>query len=76
MHTVIPIAVGERMYTRWDFKVFEDGAVDIIQPDVSHQAESETRKIAAMARLMMCRWPTMSAGAMHWQPASSWISVS
>ncbi len=51
MHTVIPIAVGERMYTRWDFKkVFEDGAVDIIQPDVSHAGGIwETRKIAAMA---------------------------
>ena len=50
-HTVIPIATGERMYTRWDFKdILQDGAVDIIQPDLSHAGGIwETRKIAAMA---------------------------
>lgn len=36
-HTSIPIATGERMYSRWDFKpLFESGYVDIIQPDLSH----------------------------------------
>lgn len=47
----IPIALGERLYSRWDFKkVFESGHVDIIQPDVSHAGGiTETRKIAAMA---------------------------
>ncbi len=36
-HTTIPIATGERMYSRWDFKqVFENGAVDLVQPDLSH----------------------------------------
>ncbi len=50
-HTVIPIATGERMYTRWDFKgILQEGAVDIIQPDLSHAGGIwETRKIAAMA---------------------------
>jgi galactonate dehydratase len=50
-HTSIPIATGERMYSRWDFKpLFEAGYVDIVQPDVSHAGGiSETRKIAAMA---------------------------
>jgi len=34
--TTTPIATGERMYSRWDFKeVFETDAVDLIQPDVS-----------------------------------------
>ncbi len=49
--TSIPIATGERMYTRWDFKeVFEDGAVDVIQPDLSHAGGiTEVKKIAAMA---------------------------
>ncbi|MDQ3854933.1 MAG: galactonate dehydratase [Chloroflexota bacterium] len=49
--TTIPIATGERMYTRWDFKaVLASGAVDIVQPDVSHAGGIwETRKIAAMA---------------------------
>ena len=46
-----PIALGERLYSRWDFKrVFEQGGVDIIQPDPSHAGGiTETVKIAAMA---------------------------
>ncbi len=49
--TTIPIATGERMYTRWDFKhLLAGGCVDIIQPDVSHAGGIlEVRKIAAMA---------------------------
>src|SRR5690606_33688041 len=35
--TTTPIATGERMYTRWDFKdVLTNGWVDVVQPDVSH----------------------------------------
>lgn len=47
----IPIATGERMFSRWDFKnLLEDGYVDIIQPDLSHAGGiSECRKIIAMA---------------------------
>ncbi|GBQ84796.1 galactonate dehydratase [Gluconacetobacter johannae DSM 13595] len=50
-HTSIPIALGERLFSRWDFKrVLEQGCVDIIQPDPSHSGGiTETRKIAAMA---------------------------
>ncbi|TCD01892.1 galactonate dehydratase [Erythrobacteraceae bacterium CFH 75059] len=46
-----PIALGERLYSRWDFKpFFEQGAVDIVQPDLSHAGGlSECRRIAAMA---------------------------
>jgi galactonate dehydratase len=46
-----PIALGERLYSRWDFKpFFETRAVDIIQPDLSHAGGLlECRKIAAMA---------------------------
>jgi len=46
-----PIALGERLYSRWDFKpFFAAGAVDIIQPDLSHAGGIlECRKIAAMA---------------------------
>jgi galactonate dehydratase len=46
-----PIALGERLYSRWDFKPFlAGGAVDIIQPDLSHAGGlTECRKIAAMA---------------------------
>jgi galactonate dehydratase len=50
-HVTTPIAMGERLYSRWDFKPFlESGAVDIIQPDLSHAGGiSECRRIAAMA---------------------------
>jgi len=50
-HTATPIALGERLFSRWDFKkVLSDGLVDIIQPDPSHAGGiTETRKIAAMA---------------------------
>jgi galactonate dehydratase len=49
--TATPIALGERLYSRWDFKsVITSGAVDIIQPDPSHAGGiTETRKIATMA---------------------------
>lgn len=47
----IPIATGERNFTRWGFKsMLKRGGVDIIQPDVSHAGGIlETRKISAMA---------------------------
>jgi galactonate dehydratase len=50
-HTSTPIALGERLYSRWDFKkILSDGVVDIIQPDPSHAGGiTETKKIAAMA---------------------------
>jgi len=49
--TTIPVALGERLYTRMDFKrLFELSAVDVIQPDLSHAGGlSESRRIAAMA---------------------------
>ncbi len=49
--TTIPIATGERLFTRWDFKkIFEQGVVNIIQPDLSHAGGIlECRKISAMA---------------------------
>lgn len=50
-HTTTPIATGERMFSRWDYKeVFEQGVVDVIQPDLSHAGGiTEVKKIAAMA---------------------------
>lgn len=49
--TSIPIATGERLFTRWGFKkLLEQGVADVIQPDLSHAGGIwETRKIAAMA---------------------------
>ena len=50
-NTHIPIATGERLYSRFDFKnLFTLGAADIIQPDLSHAGGiTECKKIAAMA---------------------------
>lgn len=50
-HSTIPIATGERRYSRWDFKpLFEDGAVDVVQPDISHAGGiSEVLRIGHMA---------------------------
>ncbi len=49
--TSTPIALGERLFTRWDFKkIFEQGIADILQPDLSHAGGIlEVRKISAMA---------------------------
>ncbi|CAF9916682.1 MAG: hypothetical protein ALECFALPRED_010818 [Alectoria fallacina] len=49
--TTIPIALGERLYSRWDVKRFlHDTSVDIIQPDISHCGGiSELCRIATMA---------------------------
>ena len=49
--TETPIATGERMFSRWDFKdLLASGNVDIIQPDLSHAGGiTECKKIASMA---------------------------
>ncbi|KAB2576004.1 putative mandelate racemase muconate lactonizing enzyme family protein [Lasiodiplodia theobromae] len=48
-HTTIPIAFGERLYTRWDVKPFLEH-VDVLQPDIAHAGGiSETKRIAQMA---------------------------
>jgi len=51
INTSTPIALGERLFSRWDVKsILATGAVDIIQPDPSHAGGiTETRKIATMA---------------------------
>jgi galactonate dehydratase len=47
----IPIALGERLYSRWDVKhVLASGVVDVLQPDPSHCGGiTEARKMATMA---------------------------
>jgi galactonate dehydratase len=49
--TTVPIATGERMYHRTDFRdVLASGVVDVIQPDLSHAGGiTECHRIAAMA---------------------------
>jgi galactonate dehydratase len=50
-HTEIPIATGERCFTRYGSReVLESGAVDIFQPDIIHAGGMlEMKKLAAVA---------------------------
>jgi len=47
----IPLATGERMFSRWQFKeLLKEGYIDIIQPDLSHAGGiTECKKIISMA---------------------------
>lgn len=47
----VPISVGERLHTRWDFvPVLENGLADFVMPDVTWTGGiSELKKIATMA---------------------------
>ncbi|MCW2904321.1 MAG: galactonate dehydratase [Streptosporangiaceae bacterium] len=48
--STVPIALGERLYSRTDFLPVLRAGVDIVQPDPSHAGGiSETRRIAALA---------------------------
>lgn len=49
----IPVATGERLFTKWGFKdVLEKQAAAVIQPDICHDGGIfETRKIATMAEV-------------------------
>jgi galactonate dehydratase len=49
--THLPIATGERVFTKWGFReVLEKGAASILQPDLCHAGGiMETRLIAGMA---------------------------
>ncbi|MGH7127242.1 MAG: enolase C-terminal domain-like protein, partial [Planctomycetaceae bacterium] len=49
--THIPIATGERVFTKWGFReILEQGAASILQPDLCHAGGiTEVRLIAGMA---------------------------
>lgn len=48
----IPVATGERLASRWEFKrMLDTGAVDVIQPDVSITGLFEMEKIARLAEV-------------------------
>ncbi len=48
--TSIPIATGERLYSRWDFAEVLTTGIAVAQPDLSHAGGiSEVRRIAAAA---------------------------
>lgn len=69
-----PIATGERLVGRWEFReLFEKRAVSIVQPDVSHCGGiSEARRIAAMAETYLMpvachnpQGPVSTAASLH-----------
>jgi galactonate dehydratase len=48
--TTVPIATGERLYSRWDFREVLQSGIAVAQPDLSHAGGiSECRRIATMA---------------------------
>lgn len=48
----VPVAVGERLYSRWDFKPALEAGIAVAQPDPSHAGGiSELRRIAALAEI-------------------------
>ncbi|MGW4482324.1 galactonate dehydratase [Amycolatopsis sp. NPDC004368] len=50
--STVPVAVGERLYSRWEFKPVLDAGVAVVQPDPSHAGGiSELRRIAALAEV-------------------------
>src|SRR5205809_4873922 len=54
--TSIPVATGERLFTKWAFRdVLELGAAALLQPDLSHcGGVLEARAIASMAEVYFC----------------------
>ena len=73
-HIDIPIALGERIYTRYGFRpILESRAADILQPDIGNTGGiMETKKIAAMAEVYnmriqphICASPVSTAAALQ-----------
>jgi galactonate dehydratase len=73
-HVEIPIAVGERIYTRYGFRsILESRAADILQPDIGNSGGiMEIKKIAAMAEAYsmriqphICASPVATAAALQ-----------
>ena len=70
----LPLATGERSYTRWGFRqFFEDRTLDIIQPDLANTGGiTETKKICDMAQVYdvgvqihVCGGPIATAAALQ-----------
>lgn len=74
----IPIASGERIYTRWGYRSFlEDGSIDVIQPDIcTCGGITEVKKICDMAhtydvtvQIHVCGGPISTAAALQMEAA-------
>lgn len=74
----IPIAAGERIYTRWGYRpFFEDGSLAVIQPDIcTCGGITDVKKICDMAhvydvtvQIHVCGGPISTAAALHMEAA-------
>jgi L-alanine-DL-glutamate epimerase-like enolase superfamily enzyme len=74
----MPIAAGERIYTRWGYRpFFEDGSIDVIQPDIcTCGGLTEVKKICDMAhvydvtvQIHVCGGPISTAAALQIEAA-------
>ncbi len=77
-HCEIPLATGERLYTRWAFRPFlEERCVDVIQPDLCNTGGiTEIKKIIDMAdvydiatQIHVCGGPIATAAALQVEAA-------
>jgi galactonate dehydratase len=76
----IPVATGERLHTRYDYRaLFELQAADIIQPDITHFGGLlETKKLAAWAEVYYVLvaphnvgGPVSTAAALHFAASTA-----
>lgn len=77
-HVNIPLASGERIYTRWQYApYFENNSLQVIQPDMGNCGGiTEVKKICDMAhiydvnvQLHVCASPLSTAAALHVETA-------
>ncbi|SDF29921.1 mandelate racemase/muconate lactonizing enzyme family protein [Sporomusa acidovorans] len=77
-HVNIPIAAGERIYTRWGYRpFFENGSLDVIQPDIcTCGGITEIKKVCDMAhvydvsvQIHVCGGPISTAVALQMEAA-------
>lgn len=74
----MPIAQGERIYTRWGYApYFEDGSIQMIQPDIGNCGGiTETKKVCDLAHIYdvgvqihVCSSPLLTAASLHLEAA-------
>lgn len=77
-HCRIPLATGERSYTRWAYlKFFEDRSLSLVQPDLANTGGiTEIKKISDMAQcydigvqIHVCGGPIANAASLHVETA-------
>ena len=74
-HVRIPIATGERLFTKFPFyELIKAEAVDVLQPDICNAGGiTELKKIAAIAERSTSRWrPTTPTARSAPSPRSTW----